>query len=184
MEDFPYFAIHLIRKMCSYIFSVIFISECYFVMVDFVVSHNQVRFIFAVNSSHSSTMFWQGTNSIMKYFPHRNQTCAELNDVCTQDAASLSSSGSICCYILFLKFGYSLTCCEISVIFQYHDNFELGLGTKSSIGLNLADYPANDMFEDETRFGSVVPCSGPDGDEIEKASFGFIFSIVRGKYCP
>ncbi|XP_057812020.1 DNA polymerase eta isoform X2 [Salvia miltiorrhiza] len=73
-----------------------------------------------------------GTNSIMKYFHHQNQTCAELNDVCTQDAAPFSSSG-----------------------------------TRSSVGLNLANYPENDVFEEETRFGSVVPCLGPDGDEIE-----------------
>lgn len=44
------------------------------------------------------------------------------------------------------------------------------------MGLNLPDYPENDVFEDETRFGHVVPCSGLDGDEIEvcKASFGIL----------
>lgn len=75
-----------------------------------------------------------GTHSIMKYFHNQNQTCTtldELNDVCTKDAASLSSSG-----------------------------------TRSSVGLNLAG-PENDMFEDEAKFGHSVPCSGPDGDEIE-----------------
>lgn len=38
-----------------------------------------------------------GTHSIMKYFQHQNQTCTtldELNDVCTQKASSLSSSGT------------------------------------------------------------------------------------------
>ncbi|KAL1537541.1 DNA-directed DNA polymerase [Salvia divinorum] len=73
-----------------------------------------------------------GTNSIMKYFHHQNQTRAELNDVCTQDAAPLSPSG-----------------------------------TTSSTGLNLADYTENDVFEDETMLGHVVPCSGPDVVKIE-----------------
>lgn len=95
MGDFQYFAIHLTEKVCSYKFSVILLSECYLVLVDFVMNHNQVRFIYAINLSHSSAMFWQGTNSIMKYFHHQNQTCAELNNVCAQDAASLSSPGSI-----------------------------------------------------------------------------------------
>ncbi|XP_047954916.1 DNA polymerase eta [Salvia hispanica] len=68
-----------------------------------------------------------GTNSIMKYFHQQNQTCAELNDACTHDAASLSTSG-----------------------------------TTSSIELNQADYPENDVCEDETMLGQVMPCAGPD----------------------
>lgn len=117
----------------------------------------------------------------MKYFHQQNQTCTtldELNDVCTQKASSLSSSGSVCCYYTF-EVWLCLLCCEIPVIFQHHNNFQLCLGTRSSVGLNLAD-PENGIFEDEARIGHVVPGSGPDGDEIEacKARLGFISSNV------
>lgn len=64
-------------------------------------------------------------------------------------------------------------------MFQHHNNFQLCLGTRSSVGVNLAD-PENGMFEDEARFGHVMSGSRPDGDQIEvcKARFGFISSNV------
>ncbi|KAL8513273.1 hypothetical protein ACS0TY_019467 [Phlomoides rotata] len=46
-----------------------------------------------------------GTHSIMKYFHNQNQTCTttrESNDICTQGAASLSSSGTGSCTGLHL----------------------------------------------------------------------------------
>ncbi|KAG6392191.1 hypothetical protein SASPL_146402 [Salvia splendens] len=40
-------------------------------------------------------------------------------------------------------------------------------GTTSSIGLNMADYPENDVCEDDTMLGHGMPCSGPDVVKIE-----------------
>lgn len=68
---------------------------------------------------------------------------------------------------------------------SHQDNFLLDLGTTSSIELNQADYPENDVCEDETMLGQVMPCAGPDVKiEVCKASSGFILSVVRGKYNP
>lgn len=61
----------------------------------------------------------------------------------------------------------------------------LDLDTTSSIGLNLADYPENDVCEDDTMLGHGMPCSGTDVKiEVPKASVGFIWSFLCGKYNP